>query len=104
MSKLALVAAPHCHSLFTVSRTMVAVMVCLAPATAFGLFQFGWPAINLFVLTIVSALAFEVASLAIAGRPIARFATDGSALLTGWLVAMTLPPWAPWWVAIAGVK
>jgi Na+-translocating ferredoxin:NAD+ oxidoreductase subunit D len=27
---------------------------------------------------------------------------DGSAMLTGWLLAMTLPPWAPWWVAIVG--
>jgi Na+-translocating ferredoxin:NAD+ oxidoreductase RnfD subunit len=27
---------------------------------------------------------------------------DGSALLTGWLLAMTLPPWAPWWVAVVG--
>jgi electron transport complex protein RnfD len=27
---------------------------------------------------------------------------DGSALLSGWLVAMTLPPWAPWWLGVTG--
>jgi electron transport complex protein RnfD len=27
---------------------------------------------------------------------------DGSALLTGWLLAMTLPPWAPWWIGVVG--
>jgi len=27
---------------------------------------------------------------------------DGSAVLTGWLLAMTLPPWAPWWIGVAG--
>ncbi|MEO1677772.1 MAG: RnfABCDGE type electron transport complex subunit D [Pseudomonadota bacterium] len=94
--------APHCHSMFTVSRTMLAVMVCLSPATLFGLYQFGWPAILLFTVTIVSAFTFEILCLALARRPILPFATDGSALLTGWLVAMTLPPWAPWWVGFLG--
>jgi electron transport complex protein RnfD len=27
---------------------------------------------------------------------------DGSAVLTGWLLAMTLPPWAPWWIGVVG--
>jgi len=27
---------------------------------------------------------------------------DGSALLTGWLIAITLPPWAPWWIGVVG--
>ncbi len=102
MTRQVLVSGPHAHSRFNVSRTMTAVMVCLSPATFFGLFQFGWPAIFLFLLTIVSAFAFEVLCLAIARRPVARFALDGSALLTGWLVAMTLPPWAPWWIAVIG--
>lgn len=102
MTHLTLRPAPHCHSMFNVARTMVAVMVCLAPATAFGLYQFGWPAIFLFALTIVFSYIFEILCLVIAGKPVLRFATDGSALLTGWLVAMTLPPWAPWWVAVTG--
>ncbi|WP_226625249.1 RnfABCDGE type electron transport complex subunit D [Alloyangia pacifica] len=93
---------PHFHSMFNVPRTMVAVMVCLAPATGFGLYQFGWPAMLLFAVTLAAALVFEVLSLVIAGRPVLPFATDGSALLTGWLVAMTLPPWAPWWVGVLG--
>ncbi|GAA5077370.1 RnfABCDGE type electron transport complex subunit D [Roseibacterium beibuensis] len=97
-----LVSGPHTHSMFNVPRTMVAVMACLSPATAFGLVQFGWPAVFLFAVTIVSALAFEVLCLALAGRPILRFATDGSALLSGWIVALTLPPWAPWWVGVLG--
>ncbi|MEM6677803.1 MAG: RnfABCDGE type electron transport complex subunit D [Pseudomonadota bacterium] len=99
---LALSSGPHTHSMFTVSRTMIAVMTCLAPATLIGFLHFGLPALFLFVVTIASALAFEVACLALAGRPIMRFATDGSAVLTGWIVAMTLPPWAPWWIGVLG--
>jgi len=97
-----LASAPHTHSRFNVSRTMIAVMVCLSPATAFGLYHFGWPAIFLFLVTIAASLLFEVLSLAIAGKPIFRFATDGSAVLTGWILALTLPPWAPWWVGVTG--
>ncbi|CAM5417736.1 Ion-translocating oxidoreductase complex subunit D [Frigidibacter albus] len=93
---------PHTHTLFTVPRTMMAVIAALAPATGFALYQFGWPAIFLFLVTLLSAWLFEVASLWIARRPIAPFARDGSALLTGWLVAMTLPPHAPWWVGVLG--
>ena len=102
MTGLTLAGGPHVHSKFSVSRTMVSVMICLSPATAFGLLQFGLPALFLFGVTVLSALAFELLCLALAGKPLLRFATDGSALLTGWLVAMTLPPWAPWWVGVAG--
>ena len=96
------VAGPHTHTLFTVSRTMLTVVAALTPATLFGLWEFGWPAIFLFLTTVVSAWVFEVACLWIAQKPIRPFATDGSAILSGWLVAMTLPPYAPWWVGTIG--
>lgn len=102
MSKFTLASGPHFHSMFNIPRTMLAAMVCLTPATLFGLYQFGWPAIFLFFITLAAAVFFEVVGLAIAGKPVARFATDGSALLTGWLVAISLPPWAPWWVGVTG--
>jgi electron transport complex protein RnfD len=78
------------------------VMFALAPATVFGLYQFGWPAIIVFVLTIGSALLFEMLSLLVARKPVKPFMLDGSAALTGWLVALSLPPWAPWWIAVLG--
>lgn len=96
------ISGPHVHSVFNVPRTMLMVMGCLLPATAFGLYQFGWPAVFLFFVTVLSAWVFEILCLALADRPIMRFATDGSALLTGWLVALTLPPWAPWWIGVLG--
>ena len=97
-----LASGPHTHSLFNVPRTMIAVMVCLAPATGYGFYQFGLPAVFLFAVTLVAAYAFEILCLILTGRPVALFARDGSALLTGWLVAMSLPPWAPWWVGVLG--
>lgn len=102
MSHPKLVSGPHLHSMFTVSRTMMAVVLCLSPATVFGLYQFGWPAVFLFCVTVLSALLVEAVLLWATGRPVVRFLTDGSALVTGWLVAMTLPPWAPWWIGTLG--
>jgi electron transport complex protein RnfD len=93
---------PHAHQANSIARTMGLVMLALLPATALGLWEFGWPAIYLFLVTLVSAVAAEAACLAIAGKPIRPFLTDGSALLTGWLLAMTLPPWAPWWIGVVG--
>lgn len=96
------VGGPYAHARNSVRRTMGLVLVALLPATLFNLYVFGWPAINLFVLTIMTALLAESLCLALARRPQAPFLTDGSAILTGWLLAQSLPPWAPWWVGVLG--
>ncbi|MBF0469738.1 MAG: RnfABCDGE type electron transport complex subunit D [Gammaproteobacteria bacterium] len=94
--------APYIHAPTSVTRTMSLVMIALVPATLFGLYQYGWPAIFLFIITLTTAVVAEGISLRIAGKPIRPFLFDGSALLTGWLLALTLPPWAPWWIAVVG--
>ena len=96
------VAGPFSHAKSSISRTMVLVMLALLPATLFGLYMFGWPAINLFVITLLTTLLAEALSLLLARKPVRPYLTDGSAILTGWLLAMTLPPWAPWWIGVLG--
>lgn len=95
MSDRHLVAGPYAHAGTSVSRTMGLVMLALIPATLFGLWQFGWPAIFLFVITIAAAVVAEAVCLRIAAKPVGPFLRDGSALLSGWLLALTLPLWAP---------
>ena len=96
-----LIAAPHAHDHSSVSRIMLHVCWALIPCTLFGLYQFGFPAINLFVLTVASAIGWESLCLYFLKKPQHQL-MDGSALLTGWLLALTLPPWAPWWLAVGG--
>lgn len=96
------VSSPHTHSGNSVQQTMLLVMLALTPATVWGLYLFGWPAINLFLVTILTCVFAEVIALKIMGKPIAKFALDGSAILTGWLLAMSLPPSAPWWIGVVG--
>ncbi len=97
---ITLVTRPHGEE--SVSRTMMLVILALSPATLFGLYQFGWPAINLFLITVFTAVAAEAVMLKLRNRPIKLHLMDGSALVTGWLLAMTLPPWAPWWIGVLG--
>ena len=96
------VSGPYTHEKNSINRTMIWVMVALTPATAFGIYQFGLPALWLFIITILACITTEAICLYIAGKPIKPFLFDGSAILTGWLLAMTLPPWAPWWIAVVG--
>ncbi len=97
-----LISGPHTLASTTVSRTMLWVMLALTPATLWGLYLFGWPAINLFLITAVAALLFEAGCLRLAGKRVKAGLFDGSALLTAWLLAMSLPPWAPWWIGVLG--
>ncbi len=95
-------ASPHTHGNNSVGKIMLLVWLALLPASLMGVYTFGWPALNLFIITAVTALAAEAWSLKLSKQPIKLTLGDGSALLTGWLLAMTLPPWAPWWIAVVG--
>jgi electron transport complex protein RnfD len=97
-----LLSAPFTRSDSHVQTIMATVMLALTPATVFGIFIFGWPALNLFVATCLSAVLFEAVCLKLAGKSASSFVWDGSALLTGWLLALSLPPWAPWWIGVTG--
>ena len=97
-----MLSAPFTRSDSQVQAIMKLVMWALTPATAFGLFIFGWPAVFLFATTVFSALLFEAVCLFLAGRPVRATLLDGSAVLTGWLIALSLPPSAPWWIGVVG--
>ncbi len=50
----------------------------------------------------ITALLAEALMLALRKKPIRLFVTDGSALLTAWLIALSFPPIAPWWLVVVG--
>ena len=97
-----LISGPHTHAPTSVSAIMGSVILALLPATLFGIYLFGWPALNLLVITIISVLVGEAFCLRLMHKPVQPFLMDGSALVTGWLIALSLPPWAPWWIAVIG--
>jgi RnfABCDGE-type electron transport complex D subunit len=97
---LPIAASPHAHGGTSVDRVMLRVMFALAPATLYGFWLFGWPAIHLFWITIAGCVLAELFCERLMGRPSSLL--DGSAVLTGWLLALSLPPWAPAWVGLLG--
>ena len=97
-----LVPAPHAVTSRSVSRVMLWVVAALAPATFYGFWLYGWPAVHLWWITIVFALLGEALCLRLMQRTALPVLMDGSALLTGWLLALSLPPWAPWWIGAFG--
>ena len=102
MDSAAITSAPFTHENSSIDRTMLLVMIALLPATVYGIYQFGLPALFVFVLTITACIFFEAICLVIAGKPVRPYLLDGSAVLSGWLLAMTLPPWSPWWLTTIG--
>ncbi len=95
-------AAPHVRNPGKVPSLMGSVIAALVPATLFAIYQFGWPSLNLIALCLLSAIIFETLCLRWMGKPIKTFLMDGSGLLTALLLALSLPPWAPWWIAVFG--
>lgn len=95
-------AGPFTHAHNGVGRTMQLVLLALVPATAFDFYLFGWPAMLLFAVTVGACAAAEALCLTAARQPVRATLADGSAILTGWLLAMSLPPWAPWWLGVFG--
>lgn len=95
-------ASPHALSRRTSGHIMALVMTALVPATLAGFWQFGWPAFCLWAITVLSCVLAEALCLQWSGRRVVPVLSDGSAALTGWLLAMSLPPWAPWWIGVLG--
>ncbi len=96
------VASPHAHGGARVSWVMAKVMLALTPATLFGFWLYGWPAVHLWWITVAAAVLGEAFCLRLMKRRALPVLMDGSAVLTGWLLALSLPPWAPWWIGVLG--
>jgi RnfABCDGE-type electron transport complex D subunit len=94
--------SPHAHAQNSVGKIMTTVMLCLVPATLYGFWLFGWPSIFLWTVSVLAALLAEALMIRMMRRPVRATLMDGSAMLTAWLLALSLPPFAPWWIAAVG--
>jgi electron transport complex protein RnfD len=92
--------SPHLVSKESVSRIMGSVLVALMPATVMGIYLFGFHAVLIILICSGSAVAIEAVCQKVLGRAIT--VTDWSALVTGLLLALNLPPGSPWWMALLG--
>lgn len=92
--------SPHIRSEETVQRIMLDVIIALLPAAAASVYFFGMGALTIMLTSILAAVAAEAAIQKIRNKPVTI--NDGSAVITGLLLALTLPPALPLWMAAAG--
>ncbi len=98
--KLTVASSPHIRGDFKSSRIMLDVMLALLPAMVVGIWLHGIRSALVTLVAIASAVAFEwLYSLVTKTR---NTIVDGSALVTGMLLAMTLPASVPYWLVIVG--
>jgi Na+-translocating ferredoxin:NAD+ oxidoreductase subunit D len=86
----------------SVGSVMRDVLLALLPGIAVYTLLFGFGVLRNIALAVAACLLFEAIALRLRGRPLKPFLFDGSALVTGVLLALTLPPIAPWWIAVVG--
>ncbi len=94
--------SPYLTSAPSVSVIMIKVLLALLPAVAAYVWVFGPSILVMLTLASITALSAEALMLKLRNRPIKPFLMDGSALLTAWLLALSLPPLAPWWLVVVG--
>lgn len=92
--------SPHMHCGLTIQKSMMQVMLALVPAVLASLYYFRLQAAVVIICCIVSAIVFEKIADKIMGKPDST--KDGSAALTGLLLAMCLPASLPPYMAVLG--
>lgn len=92
--------SPHVRSKVDTSSIMLTVILALLPAALFGVYNFGPNALLLILVTIATCVATEGIYEKIVHKKLTI--KDYSAVVTGLLLALNLPPKAPWWIAVIG--
>lgn len=95
--------SPHVLLDTSVGQVMRRVLYAMLPGVAALVWFFGWGVLVNLVIATAVALAAETAMLAARGKPVALHLGDCSAVVTAWLLAVALPPLAPWWLTTIGV-
>ncbi|WP_303918054.1 RnfABCDGE type electron transport complex subunit D [Draconibacterium sediminis] len=102
MSKLLTVSpSPHVHSSESTQKIMLRVVYAMIPAMIWGIYMFGLDAVRVGLISVLSCLAIEflIQKYVMKVKP---SLTDGSALITGVLLAFNVPVSLPWWIIIIG--
>jgi electron transport complex protein RnfD len=94
---------PYLSQKLSVQRVMLHVLAALLPAIAVYVWLIGPVILVQISLATAAALLAEFFMLKVLKKPLALFLSDGSAVVTAWLIALAFPPLAPWWLVVVGV-
>ncbi len=92
--------SPHVKSNETVAKIMWTVVACLMPPLVLSVFIFGVQTLIITAVSVISCVVVEYVSQKALKRPVTI--NDGSAVLTGVLMAFVIPPGVSIWVPVLG--
>lgn len=92
--------SPYLLKATSVQAIMLRVLLALLPGIVAYVWFFGAAILLQITLASLTALAAEAVVLKLRNKPLRLFLTDGSALVTAWLIALSFPPLAPWWLIV----
>ncbi len=94
--------APHLRSNDNVRKVMIDVLIALLPATIMAVVNFGWNALLLCVIGVAGAELVELFIMKVL-RKKKDFVPDGSAAVTGLLLALNVSGTLPWYLLLIGI-
>ena len=101
MNKLLNVSSsPHARSNVLTQNLMFDVAIAMIPAPVYGVYQFGLTALCILLVTIAGSVLSEYVYESLMGRPVTVM--DGSALVTGMILGLNMPPEIPLWIPFLG--
>lgn len=100
MNNLYMSSAPHIHTEESVSSIMKNVIIALLPATIWGIFLFGFYSLAVILTAIAACVLFEHLFCLFTKKP--STVGDLSAIVTGLLLGLNMPPSIPLWMVIIG--
>lgn len=98
--RFAVSGAPHIFDRTSTTSLMLDVITALMPCAIAGIWLFGWGAARTLIISVAACVLLELVWQLIAKKPVRIY--DLSAVVTGLLLGLNLPPTAPWWMILVG--
>lgn len=92
--------SPHVRSKNSTQAIMFDVAIAMLPASIYGVWQFGMHALLVLIATVLACVLSEYVFEKIMKKPITIY--DGSAVVTGMILALNMPPQIPIWMPVIG--
>lgn len=102
INRLTVSMSPHDHGKDSVKKIMYGVIIAMIPALLVSVYYFGFDAIKVSLIAVASCVFFEWAIQKLFFKNKKTTITDGSAIITGLLLAFNLPSNLPWYIIIIG--
>ncbi|MBC6428425.1 MAG: RnfABCDGE type electron transport complex subunit D [Cellvibrionales bacterium] len=97
------ISSPHAHGSLDTAGLMRTLCLAALPGLAAITWFYGWGTLINLAWAIALALIMEAAIMRLRGRPLSPYIGDYSAVVTAGLLALSLPPYTPWWATLVGI-